>query len=244
VVAADGKPFGGAEFNILGSTKVAANNTYTISHLPDGLYWLLSVLETSGDGILDPSDGDAVGAYGVNFATLDMNPDSVAVTEGSHVTGINFTMHDPSAITGTVTYTGAVKGDYPVLVGLFDAIGFSPTDLPVAGTDAFGVAREWGFNTLDQPLPDGNYYVGAFMDTNTNGDLDPGEPSGFYGGLPAPTAIHIANGNDISGIVIPISDPLTAANSSVNVAWPAAKHNAAFQRMCDVVRQAQLQASK
>jgi methionine-rich copper-binding protein CopC len=244
VIAADGKPFGGA-FNILGSTKVAGNNTYTISHLPDGNYWLLSILDTSGDGNLDPSSGDAIGAYGVNFTIADLNPDSVAVAGGAHVTGINWTMIDPSAITGTVSYSGTAQGDFPVFVGLFDTSNFSPTDSPVAGTEAFGAEHAWGFNTLDQPLADDTYYVGAYMDVNINGNYDPAtDPAGFYGGLPAPTALNISNGHDISGIVIPIADPVTAANSSVHLAWPAAKHNAQFQRLSDAVRQAQLQASK
>ena len=244
VIAADGRPFESA-FNILGSTKVAGNNTYTISHLPDGFYWLLSVLDTSGDGNLDPSDGDAIGAYGADFATSDLDPDSVAVTEGSHLTGINFTMIDPSAISGTVVYTGAAKGDYPVFVGLFDTSGFSSTDEPVAGTEAFGVEHVWGFNTLDQLLADDTFYAGAFMDLNNNGTFDAGsDPSGFYGGLPTPTSLNISNGHDISGIVIPISDPAPPANASLSQTWPAAKHNAVFQRMCDAVRQAQLQASK
>lgn len=243
LIAADGRPFE-TSFNILGSTIVAANNSYTVSHLPDGNYWLLSILDTSGDGHLDPSDGDAIGAYGADFATADLDPDSVVVAAGAHLTGINFTMIDPTALKGTVSYSGVNQGEFPVLVGVFTSAGFNPTDSPVGVADAFGVDHEWSFNTLDQPIPDGDYYLGAFMDLDFSGDPGPNEPSGFYGGLPAPTAVHIANGNDISGIVIPISDPLTAATSSLNVAWPAAKHNAAFQRMAEAVRQAHLQASK
>jgi hypothetical protein len=83
------------------------------------------------------------------------------------------------------------------------------------------------------------------MDINGNDTYDPAiDPAGFYGGLPTPTSLNISDGHDISGIVIQISDPVLTTNASGNVAWPAAKHNAAFQRMCDVVRQAQLQASK
>ena len=244
VIAANGSPFNGGAFDILGSVKVAGNDTYSISHLTDGSYYLLAILDTGGDGNLDPFDGDAIGAYGIDVPFSDTSPDSVAIEAGTHETGINFPMFDPSAISGTATYAGGVKGDYPILVGLFDTDGFSPTDTPVAGTDAFGAQREWAFNTLDQPLPDDDYYVGAFMDVNGDGDYNPlMEPAGMYGGLPVPTALHIANGADISGIVIPISDPIPVS-SSASISWPAAKHNAVFQRLREVVRQNQLHASR
>jgi hypothetical protein len=77
---------------------------------------------------------------------------------------------------------------------------------------------------------------------NGNGTYDPlMEPAGMYGGLPAPTALHIANGADISGIVIPILDPIPVS-SSASISWPAAKHNAVFQHLREVVRLSQLQA--
>jgi hypothetical protein len=132
-------------------------------------------------------------------------------------------------------------------VGIFSSVGFDPnTATPLAGSDAVGTTHAWGFNTLDQPIPDGNYYVGAFMDVNGNQNYDAAtEPAGFYGGLPTPTVIHVTNGADTKGVVIPISDPAaTFTGGAAVMAWPAAKHNANFQRLCDAIRQNQLQASR
>ncbi len=244
VIAADGIPFSGP-FNIIGSVKVAANNTYAIPYLSDDVYYLLCVMDTSGDGDLDPGAGDAIGAYGVDFATSDFNPDSVYVSAGAHVTGNDFTLFDPSAVTGTVTYTGTAKGDYSIFVGLFDTTGWSITDLPVIGTVALNFDNEWGFNTLDQEFPEDDYYVGAFMDINGNQAFDPLiDPAGFYGGIVTPTVLHIVNGNDITGIVIHITDPTPGLVGTASVLWPKATHNPAFQSLVEAVRQSQLQASR
>jgi hypothetical protein len=242
VVAATGSILDGDDdFLVLGSAIVAGNNTYTLAHLPDDVYYPLAIMDTSGDGNLDPSYGDAIGVYGINFRLGDISLDSVTVAGGSHVTGVNFPLFDPSAISGTVQYSGTyAEGSYPLFVGLFDTSNFDPLDLPVAGTQVFWPDfPEWAFNTLDQLLIDDDYYVGAFLDVNFTGAYDPGvDPAGFYGGFPAPTAVHIEDGSDVTGIVITLLDPL-ASTLSAGVTWPVAKHNAAFQRLCEAVRESQ-----
>ncbi|HET6348910.1 MAG TPA: Ig-like domain-containing protein, partial [Candidatus Krumholzibacteria bacterium] len=202
VVAANDTPFSGA-FDILGAATVAGNDSYSIQHLTDGTYYLICVLDTNHNGNIDPSEGDAIGAYGVNFATNDFEPDSVVISGGTHATGINFPLYDPSAITGTVSYDGAHNEGHTVYVGIFETAGFDPTtSTPVAYTEAYWPGSpEWGINTLDNPLPDGNYYVAAYLDVNDNVTYDPAtDAAGVYGGIATPTAIHIANGADISGI--------------------------------------------
>jgi methionine-rich copper-binding protein CopC len=248
VIAADGSPFGGL-FNVFGSVKVAANNTYNVLYLPDGTYYIVSVMDTNHDGDLDPSSGDAVGGYGADVGGGDLDPDSVAVAGGAHVTGKNFALYDPTTASGTVTYSGSANGDYPVYIGFFDTNGFSITDDPLAATDAFGIDHEWLFNSadgaLDGPFVEGNYYVGAFMDVNNSGFFEPAtDPAGFYGGLPTPTVVNLANGADRTNIVIPIQDPVPGLVVTAPVLWPKAKHNAAFQRLVDIVRQSQQQASR
>jgi methionine-rich copper-binding protein CopC len=247
VIATDSNPLNSDVFGVFSSVKVAANDTYSTPYLPDGLYYIISVKDTNGDNDLDPTSGDAIGAYGVNVATADLSPDSIAVDAGAHVTGKNFTLFDPSTASGTVQYTGAAQGDYPILVGLFDTSGFSIDDSPVVGTDAFDVDHKWSFNTLDGAFPEDNYYVGAFMDINTNGNYDPAiDPAGFYGGLPTPTTVDLENGHDNTGIVIQITDPPAMVNApaTAGMVWPKAKHNAVFQRLSEIVRQSQLQASR
>jgi methionine-rich copper-binding protein CopC len=244
VIASNSNPFNGPNFSVFQSTKVTAGNTYDLIYLPNGLFYIVCVMDTNHDGDLDPSTGDAVGGYGVTFPN-DLDPDSVAVDGGAHVSGKNFTLYDPSTASGTVQYTGSVKGTYPILVGLFATSGFSPTDVPVAGTEAFDVDNQWSFNSIDGSIPEGTYYVGAFMDVNNDGSYQPAsEPAGFYGGLPAPTALTMANGHDNIGVVIHITDPAAAVAGAPAAAmiWPKAKHNAAFQHMVEVVRQSQMQA--
>jgi len=251
LIVADGNPFSSA-VNVFGSATVAGNNTYNVLYLPDHLYYVITVMDTNHDGDLDPSSGDAVGGFGVDVANGDLDPDSIAVVGGAHVTGKNFAMYDPTTASGTVTYNGTAKGDYPIYVGLFDTNGFSITDEPLAATDAFGPEHDWLYNSGEGalaggPFVEGNYYIGAFMDINSSGSFEPlVDPAGFYGGLPAPTAVNLTNGADRTNIVIPISDPAPGlvVRGTASVVWPKAKPNASFQRLVDFVRQSQQQASR
>lgn len=243
VFAADGVPFGD-EFNILGSTTVAGNDTYTVSHLGDGTYYLIGVLDTNHDGNFEPGTGDAVGGYGIDVGTQDFEADSVVIDGGTHATGINFSIYDPSAITGLVTYSGVYsEGEYYAYVGLFEADGFDPQNPgePIAFGDAYWPDfREWGISTIDQPIPDGDYYVGAFLDVIVNGGLDLGEePIGLFGG-DNPQVVHIANGSDHSAIVIPLRDPLIPIHQAATIAWPARKHNPKLEHLLEMIRKAEL----
>lgn len=252
LIVADGNPFA-TSVNVFGSATVAGNNTYNVQYLPDLLYYVITVMDTNHDGDLNPEDGDAVGGFGVDIPGGDLDPDGIAVEGGAHVTGKNFTMYDPTTASGTVSYSGAVKpGEYAVYVGLFDTNGFSITDDPLAATDASGIDHAWSYNSaegtlLGGPFVEGSYYIGAFMDINFNGTFEPDtDPAGFYGGLPAPTAVNMTNGADRTGIVIPISDPVPGlvVHGPASVVWPKAKPNAAFQRLVEMVRQGQQQASR
>ncbi len=250
MIVADGNPFS-SEVNVFGSTTVAGNNTYNVLYLPDNLYYVITVMDTNHDGDLDPSSGDAVGGFGVDIPNGDLDPDGIAVEGGAHLTGKNFAMYDPTTASGTVTYSGAAKGDYPIYIGLFDTNGFSVTDAPLAATEASGFDHEWSYNSAEGaigggPFVEGSYYIGAFMDLNLNGDYDPEvEPAGFYGDLPAPTAVNLSNGADRTGITFPINDvPGAGRVGTTAVQWPKAAHKPAFQRLAEFVRQSQQQASR
>jgi hypothetical protein len=207
------------DFLVGGSTVVAANNTFDIRYLSDDDYVALSLMDSNNDGLLDPSLGDAIGAYGVDFELFDLEPDIIAISGGNSVTGIDFQLWDFSAITGTVSYSGVVKGSHFVGIGLFATAGFDPSDPPDYTTSAsWPEFPEWGFLNFEDGIPDGSYYVGAFLDANDTGNLEIGtDPVGFYGGDP-PTAITIQNGSDRNGVVIPILDP-PAVRATGSVAW-------------------------
>lgn len=246
VVAGDGAPFAG-DFNFLGVTLVAGNDTYALQHLYDGTYYIISALDTNHNGRIEPDDGDAFGAYGIDIANLDFTPDSVVISGGNHATNINFPLYDPSAVQGTVSYDGIYAGDfYPILAGLYETSGFDPANAAIATGYAYWPYEPgYSINSLDAFIPSGDYYVGAFMDLNGNEIWDSGsEPIGFYGGLPTPTMIHIANGNDISGADILLADPVVTLRSVTAQRWPTPKRNEKIRHLYDLVRQAQEQASR
>ncbi len=205
---------------IAGSAVAGASGSYDILNLPDDDYFALSLLDSNHDGGLDPSLGDAIGAYGVDFGIPDFDPDLIGISGGSRVTGIDFQLFDFSAIAGTVSYSGGVGGAHFVGIGLFETAGFDPMNAPDYTTEAsWPDFPEWGFLNMDYGFPDGSYYVGAFLDANDNLTLDFGtDPVGFYGGLPTPTAITVNNGSDAIDIVIPLEDP-PVSSSSGSIVW-------------------------
>jgi hypothetical protein len=242
VIAANGPLLGGSGFDILGSATVAANNTYTLNHLPDDVYYPLAILDTNHDGTFDPGLGDAIGGYGIS-GFLDTTQDSVVIAGGTNASGINFALFDASAIVGSVTYSGTyAEGFWVIFVGLFDTDGFTLASDPVAGTIASWPGEpQWGFNTAEGVIPDDEYYLGAFIDVNENGEYDPlTDPAGFWGGLNTPISINVVNGADFFNIVIPVQDPLTVAPGTTAVKWPVTKRNAKFERLCEAVRSVNL----
>ncbi|MGH8598764.1 MAG: hypothetical protein ACREXT_19105, partial [Gammaproteobacteria bacterium] len=210
-----------AELQIAGSAIVGGNDTHDVRNLADGDFYALSIKDTNGDDQLDPIYGDALGAFGVDFTGFDTEADSISITGGNRVTGIDFPLFDPSAISGAVSYDGthAAEGHF-VGIGLFDASTFDPMNpVPDYGFEAFWPGSpEWVFIDLVFGFPDDTYYVGAFLDANDNSTYDPGtDPVGIYGGA-TPTAIVIRDGSDRNGIVIALADPPVATASS-SIPW-------------------------
>jgi hypothetical protein len=234
VFALDRSIFQG-DFNILAVTKVAANDTYSLTHLGDGAYYIVAVLALDGDE-------EAMGGYGVNFDGSDLDPDSVVIAGGAHVGDIDFALFDPSTVSGTVTYSGSFAEGAAVYVGLFDAVGFDPQNPgePVLGTSAYWpTSPDWIMSTLGEPVPMGDYYVGAFLDANINGFYDVGEdPAGLYGGISSPTSIHLMSGSDFSGLTITLVDPLPGS-PAITVAWRPPAHGKLPQRLNEFARRGQ-----
>lgn len=247
IAAAYPSPLDTDEFAVLGGATAGANDTYNVQHLGDGEYYAIAVLNTNGDNDVDPGAGDAFGVYGADLAHGDMTADSIIVTGGNPVTGIDFPLIDPSAITGRVSYTGAHSSDDRyIYVGVFDTAGFDPeTSTPLYVT--FGVwpyVPDFRFNSIDNDLADGTYYVAAFIDFNGNGDYDPSiDPAGVYGGA-VPIQIHIAKGSDAIGISIALLDPAavsSATKTAAAVRWPSPVHRAPWlDRISEAVRRSVL----
>ncbi len=200
------------EPNIVGQATADVSGNYTISNVPDGTYYLLSVLDSNNDGRLDPEEGDGYGLLGANLESDTLNLSTVTVNMGSDETNADFRLYDFSAVAGSVSYIGTNVDPTGLswILGVFDTTGF---DLAGAMTP---VAEDQGFfpgnvtyaaNGFDGDIVDGVYYVGAFIDANSNGFFDSSDPVGVYGGVSSPTPISLSNGSDALGIDIMIDDP-------------------------------------
>lgn len=208
-------------FEIAGTAVVAANNGYDLQALIDGDYTPLAIMDTNNNGRFDPDFGDALGALGMDRRNGDVTTDSVTISGGNRVTGANFKLVDPSAITGTVAYNGVYSSEFHFVgIGLFNTVGFDPNSEPDYTASGFWPdSGVWVFNNLGEGPSSGSFYVGAYLDADDSGSYDPGsDPAGFYGGIGSPTAISVANGRDTNDIVIPILDA-AATNSSMAVKW-------------------------
>ncbi len=73
-----------------------ATPSYTIDYIPDGTYFPVSVMDSNGDGIVDPSAGDALGLYDSNG---DGQPDPIEILNGNAVDGIDLNLVQPVAKT-------------------------------------------------------------------------------------------------------------------------------------------------
>jgi len=170
VVASAAPPDNDGE--ILGSGLVDNNGDYDINNLPDGWYYPFAILDSNNDGKIDPSTGDAVGAYGVDFTGGGGEFDSVEVVGGNTVKNVDFDLYDPVAILGLAIYTDTAYngGNYPIYVQAFDTTGFDPlSPQPDFEADASYPDRpDYRFGELDGNLAPGTYYIGAYMDVNFN----------------------------------------------------------------------------
>lgn len=104
-------------------------------------------------------------------------------------------------INGTVTYTGSLSTTHEIIVALHAAVGSSPFE----SKHIFS-----GDNYQFTLVPDGTYFISAFLDVNDSGDgpPDPDEPTGWVVDQDGnPLAIVIFNGNTIDDADIILSGP-------------------------------------
>ena len=224
----------------LATTTVTANNTYLMSHLANRTYQsVYAIKDTNGDHFFASALGDAWGYYGTDYS------DSVVVTNGGRVNGINIALVDPSAIRGRLIYDGVHASEaHDALVGLFVAGTFDPSDFqPFVGVSSTAPDYNWFFNSLGHGYDGGDYYIGGFVDLNNNYEYEPGEPAGMYGGVASPTKVHIANGNDFYGISIVLQDEVGGAFPSTAVRWQITKPDPGIQRLMERLDQSAQKAT-
>jgi hypothetical protein len=240
VIAAYPLPFDADDFGIYGSGLVGGSDTYMISNLPDGVYYPVCAMDSNDDGAIEPDQGDAIGAYGIDLSGGDFAPDSVTINGGNLVSGVDFPLFDQSAIVGTFSYSGGELTSHYFYVGAFDTMAFDPTSDPAYGTREYDIDDpRWTINTLDDNLQDGVYYVGAFLDVNDDEMYDPtSEPAGFYGGA-VPTPIVIERGGDALNVHIVLVDPgPTVEAQPVPWRWTEGEKAPWIRRLGDAIRRA------
>lgn len=222
VIAADSNPFGagGDDFGIGGSGVAAGNGAYNVMYLADGWYYPIAIMDSNGDGETDPSFGDAIGAYGVDFG-VDFEADSIQIVGGNSLTGIDFALYDAMAIVGTLSYDGIVVSSGPYYIGVFDVAGFNINNPPDFSTQgAWPFEPMFSLNEFDDGLAPGTYYVGAYLDANFNGTYESAvDPVGLYGGLASPTSITLGPGEDALNVDILIQDPPSFWATRESVSW-------------------------
>ena len=211
-----------------GVDDVASDGTYSIENLEDGTYWPGVMMDTDGNGEINPDYGDAIGLYGVDFTTLEgePEPDPVIIAGGATVEDVDFGIYDPIAIWGRVEYDGtfytADLETYNYYVGLFDTTTYDPESLnPEYGTEGSSIVwdDEFRFHEFGDGLVEGTYYIGAYLDVNYNGDFDPAtDPAGFYEVGHDLVPVTVENGEDSGdGIVVFLQDPEPIASSNIGV---------------------------
>jgi hypothetical protein len=215
---------------------VGSNHSYQFSHIIDGTYFPVCVVDANHDGLYQLNYGDAVGIFGVSDPWSDQ-PQSVELHQSSRI-GIDFPIYDPTAIYGVFYYDGANAG--PAHAGLFDTAGFDPnTSVPVISTEVVdGGTWDYSINELDTgPIPEGSYYVAAFMDLDDDGIFQPGsEPMGVYGG-DTPIAVHVTHGVDKSDVNITLHDPAPGMRANA-VRWPVSRRSGKAQQFIEALEKA------
>lgn len=212
--------------------EVGPGGTYTIPHLRPKSYFPFYIMDSNHDHLYQPSFGDAIGIYGVNVLETDF-PQAVDVG-ASVITGINFKIHDPSAIFGLLSYDGQFGGF--MYVGLFATDNFDPaTSVPVLSVlaDAPGV-WDYAINSLETSIPPGSYYVAAYLDANQNHVFEYGvEPVGVYGGA-SPIAVDLSHGKDAPNANFALHDPVAPARA-ISLAWPIRTPSSRLKPFLDAV---------
>lgn len=108
------------------------------------------------------------------------------------------------SVMGTVTYAGTQPNWHKIYVSLHENL----VDPPFA---SYWIYRNdlYAFGGL----PDGDFYIGGFMDVDDDGGgpPDPGEPSGWYDGPDVgsePDLVSIAGGANLYGLDFELFDPV------------------------------------
>ncbi|HEU4929913.1 MAG TPA: hypothetical protein VFU38_08785, partial [Candidatus Krumholzibacteria bacterium] len=221
-------------FDDFGVAIADEDGEYELEHMDWGAYYVRGYLDTNNDGIISIFTGDALGGYGADLAAGDLELESVPVPDSRNVNDIDFSIYDPSALSGIVSFAGELPRYRPIGIGLFtsaaDAANLTNPVATYEGWWPYDV--EWILNDLWNDFEEGDYYLSAYIDADSSLAYEPGiDPSGVYGG-DTPIVLHLVNGADYFDIVIPVD--YAPAIRSQRVTWPQRTRSVELQRLQDL----------
>ncbi|MBI4332573.1 MAG: carboxypeptidase regulatory-like domain-containing protein [Chloroflexi bacterium] len=171
---------------------------YSIPYLQDGLYVVRAWIDADNSGGNTPTQVDPAVFRG----------DPIFISGGSSVNGINLSLTDPAgAISGSVSYAGAVAGSHKITVRLHP---LGPWGNPTRGLYPVTLNTPGPFTFT--PVSNGRYWVSAYLDANDNGAFDPTDPLGVLGG-DVPQFVEINGNNIVGGLPVVIRDPGTVSGT-------------------------------
>lgn len=167
---------------------------FYLFEVPAGDYILLAFQDLNGNNL--PDSDDYMGYYG------DLPPEVIHLS--SNLSGLNITLSDQPAgfISGEISYSGQLSG--PAFVEAYDnsmfagnPIGFGILYLPEHQQMVFS---QNGNGDYQDHLPEGTYYLRAYMDLDFSFTSSEDEPYGEYSDLWGPIAINIAEDEQLTDI--------------------------------------------
>jgi hypothetical protein len=120
---------------------------------------------------------------------------------GKQTTIVKADLKGGGTISGIVTYTGTIASPHEIFVSIHLSVDDPPEhSVQILSGETYSITE----------IPDGTYYIYAFLDANDSGGgpPDPGEPaSWFVDEAGQPLAINIAAGNTVVDVNIFLEDP-------------------------------------
>ena len=179
----------------LESTPVVVNTGYSNGYInelfpPPGTYYILGFVDVNGNGAYD--EGEAYAWY--DDDDTDEEPNAATISEGEYLElSPMIYIYDP--IAGSISGTVTCDSPHTVFVDLY----VDNTTPPPENSTQIACGDSYSFDDL----PDGTYYVGAWIDLDESGGGPPdeGEPYAWYG---EPTAVTIIDGETKEDIDITI----------------------------------------
>ncbi|MCC7355713.1 MAG: hypothetical protein IT330_18380 [Anaerolineae bacterium] len=167
-------------------TAIPAPGPYELDNVPDGDYIVGAYLDADDSGGPPTQGVDPMGRY----------PVTVTITGSNVVTGVNIVLTDPArgAISGQVSYRGAISGTHNIVVIVWQEGTSGPPEYATvrSGPGPYNITG----------VADGRYQVAAFMDRDGDmGSPEPDEPFAWY------PATVVVSSSPISGINVALYDP-------------------------------------